>query len=440
MNLRRVGLLLGFAFHSVLAHRRRNATLMLAVFVVTTLLVLLFALSNGISDTILRSATSLSTGDVNVGGFYKPTPSQFVPAIIRSARVESIIRSSVPELAGLTRRGRGWAKLVSQVSSKQTGVTGVDIREEPQLREVLDIAAGDLTRVTQKNSIVLFQSQATKLDLAVGDVLTLSAQTSAGVANTLDCRVVAIARDVGLLGRWNVFVSNETLRSLYQLDTDVVGAFHLRLSGSSRKDPAVTAQHLRQVFKDAGYRLLPSDHQAFFVKFGSVSREDWVGQKLDVSTWQDELSFITWTLDILRALSATLTIILVGIVVAGFFNTMWIAVRERTREIGTLRAIGMQRYQVLMLFVLEAMLTGLVAATLGALAGAGAVESVNALNLTVPSGAQLFLMTNHLRLKLEPSILLQAILLLTAVTGLSALFPALRAARLRPATALSHTS
>ena len=42
----------------------------------------------------------------------------------------------------------------------------------------------------------------------------------------------------------------------------------------------------------------------------------------------------------------------------GILNTLAIAIRERTREIGTLRAIGMQRRKVLWLFVLETALLG----------------------------------------------------------------------------------
>ena len=34
---------------------------------------------------------------------------------------------------------------------------------------------------------------------------------------------------------------------------------------------------------------------------------------------------------------------LLVIIAVGIMNTLWIAIRERTREIGTLRAIGMQR-------------------------------------------------------------------------------------------------
>ena len=79
------------------------------------------------------------------------------------------------------------------------------------------------------------------------------------------------------------------------------------------------------------------------MKFETVNREDWTGQKLDVTTWEDEISFMTWTLTALQGLSFVLIVILIAIIVIGIMNTMWIAIRERTREIGTLRAIGMQR-------------------------------------------------------------------------------------------------
>ena len=88
---------------------------------------------------------------------------------------------------------------------------------------------------------------------------------------------------------------------------------------------------LRESLTKAGYRVMEPDPRAFWMKFDSVSREDWTGQKLDVTTWEDELSFLTWTLQAIDGLSFVLLVILVGIVVTGIMNTMWIAIRERTR-------------------------------------------------------------------------------------------------------------
>ena len=91
----------------------------------------------------------------------------------------------------------------------------------------------------------------------------------------------------------------------------------------------------------------------------------WTGQKLDITNWEDEISFMTWTLKALQGLSAVLIVILIAIIIIGIMNTMWIAIRERTREIGTLRAIGMQRGEVLWMFLLESLMLGLLATVAG---------------------------------------------------------------------------
>jgi ABC-type lipoprotein release transport system permease subunit len=119
-------------------------------------------------------------------------------------------------------------------------------------------------------------------------------------------------------------------------------------------------------------------------------------------------------------------------------NTLWIAIRERTREIGTLRAIGMQRRKVLWLFVLEAALLGLAGTGAGAAAATLLALGLNAAHLAVPEAVQMFLMQRDLHLALAAGPILGAVALLTGVTTLFALFPALRAARLAPVTAMHH--
>ncbi len=109
-----------------------------------------------------------------------------------------------------------------------------------------------------------------------------------------------------------------------------------------------------------------------------------------------------------------LMIILVAIVVTGIMNTMWIAIRERTREIGTLRAIGMHRRAVARMFLLESLLLGLFGTAAGAVAAAAIAAGINALNIAVPLTVQLFLMSDHLRLDVTPQAAVQAVVMLIA--------------------------
>ncbi len=126
------------------------------------------------------------------------------------------------------------------------------------------------------------------------------------------------------------------------------------------------------------------------------------------------------------------------IVVIGIMNTLAIAIRERTREIGTLRAIGMQRTKVLWLFLLEAALLGAGGTIVGALAGAGVAAVLNSAHVAVPESVQMFLMQQHLTLSVKAGAVLAYVAVLATVTTLAALYPAWHAARLKPITAMHH--
>ena len=426
------------AFRSLVQHRRRTFFLGLAIAAVTALLVLLNGLSTGVRETMIDTATTLSTGHVNVGGFFKVTAGQAAPVVTDYQKVMEVARKTVPEMAFAVHRGRGWAKVISDTGSMQLGITGLDIKSEPKFESLLQLVSGKIEDLAQPGTILIFDNQADKLGVKVGDALTISAPTTRGTNNTVDVRVVAIAHSLGLLSTWNCFVPIDSLRVLYQLNQSSTGVIQIMLN---RKDldniPAISGR-LRQSLEKAGYRVMVNDPRAFWMKFQSVAREDWTGQKLDVTNWEDEISFMTWTLKALQGLSAVLIVILVAIIVIGIMNTMWIAIRERTREIGTLRAIGMHRREVLWMFLLESFMLGLLATIVGAAAGAGIAAVLNAAHIPVPTGLQFFLLSPRLHIAVHGALLVQAVITITIVTALAALYPSLRAARLRPVVAMSH--
>ncbi len=434
----KLGVDLTIAWRSLVQHRRRTAFLGTAIAAVTALLVLLTGLSTGVRETMIDTATTLSTGHLNVGGFFKVTAGQASPVVTDYQKVMEATRKAVPEMAYMVHRGRGWAKVVADTGSIQLGITGIDIKSEPKVAQVLRIASGKLEDLAEPGTILIFDNQAEKLGVKVGDALTISAPTTRGTNNTIDVRIVAIAHSLGLLSSWNCFVPIESLRALYQLNKDSTGVIQIMLERRDLGRIPQIAARLRNGLEADGFRIMTEDPRAFWMKFQSVSREDWTGQKLDVTNWEDEISFMTWTLQALNGLTFVLMLILLAIVVIGIMNTMWIAIRERTREIGTLRAIGMHRREVLWMFLLESLMLGLLATSVGALLGAGIAAGINGLHVPVPLSVQLFLMSDHLRLSVHTASLVISIVLITIVTGIAALYPSLRAARLRPVVAMSH--
>jgi putative ABC transport system permease protein len=402
-------------------------------------LVLMTAMSATIRSTLIESATTLSSGDINIGGFFKVTSGNASTMIAGYQPLAELARRELPEIDFIGSRGRGLGKLVADDGSAlQAAIAGIDVDAEPGFRRVVEVSSGDIRQLSQPNAVLLFEQQAKRLNLKIGDGVTLTAVTTHGVANTMDCRVVAIAHDVGLLSGFLIYISNASLRQLYQLRPNVTGVLQLHLKPGQREHLDELVERLELVLRKAGYRVMDHDPRSYLMKLQTVTHESWSGQKLFVSTWEDELSLVMWTFRAFQGLSFVLMVILLAIMIAGITNTLWIAIRERTREIGTLRAIGMQRSGVLRLFLLEATQLGVLGASAGVLAGAFITWLVNIANVQVPLSVQLLLISSTFHLALDVRTLVFAVLLISGVTGFAALYPALRAARQRPVNAMAH--
>ncbi len=197
-------------------------------------------------------------------------------------------------------------------------------------------------------------------------------------------------------------------------------------------------ERLRDALEKAGYQVMDDDPRAFFFKFENVTREAWTGQKLDITTWHDEVNFVSWTVDLMNGMAFVVALLLLAIVGVGIMNVMWISIRERTREIGTLRAIGMQRPRVLMLFVTEGFLLALMSTLSGALVGAALSRLINSASIPLPISVQLVMMSDHLIIIPTLQWAATAIVFITAIVTLISLLPAFIAARLKPVTAMAH--
>jgi putative ABC transport system permease protein len=129
-----------------------------------------------------------------------------------------------------------------------------------------------------------------------------------------------------------------------------------------------------------------------------------------------------------------------GIIAAfGVLNTALMSVFERTREIGTIRAVGSRRSRVVLLFLLEGLFLGLAGAVGGALLGAALVHHFSVHGIPAFSEAQRYSYGgDYLYTRLAWGDLVVVPAMMVALSVLAALGPALMAARLRPAEALRH--
>ncbi len=137
----------------------------------------------------------------------------------------------------------------------------------------------------------------------------------------------------------------------------------------------------------------------------------------------------------------TIWLVTMSLLVAtvGIVNSMLMSVTERYKEIGTMKCLGALDKFIVRLFILEAMLLGVLASFIGALVGTGAMTLVYSsrigLRATLSSWGTTALHVGSWGVPLWGAIIV-AVLLGGVLSVLAALYPAWRAAKMAPAAAL----
>lgn len=128
---------------------------------------------------------------------------------------------------------------------------------------------------------------------------------------------------------------------------------------------------------------------------------------------------------------AGISLLVAGI---GIMNIMIVSLIERTREIGILKALGMKKRTVLLIFLTESAIIGLIGGVIGIIAGWGLAQVMGVVV------EQMFGLGSGLTLNpvFMPEVILGALAFGVGVSIIFALYPAWRASKLKPVDALRY--
>jgi putative ABC transport system permease protein len=275
----------------------------------------------------------------------------------------------------------------------------------PSMAAGRDLSGG----LAGENEGLLGVGLARSLNVKPGDGLTLLAVTADGALNGIDIEVAGIIST-----------------GVKEMDDRV-----LRI-------PLPAAQRLLQTERVTNLVLgLDETRHTDHVYAQILPRVAGLHQQIAVRKWIELATFYRQVRILFTGIFLFLGVIVFFLVVMSSANTLLMAMFERTREIGTMLAMGTPRSWIVGLFLLEAIITGVAGALAGVFGGnvLGVLLNQANLQLPPPPGSTTSLAFRVLH---EPALMVGASVLVVLTLALASIMPAIRASRLQIAEALAH--
>lgn len=207
---------------------------------------------------------------------------------------------------------------------------------------------------------------------------------------------------------------------LFQGDFGIGGTIYQPLDGLLAADPAEIGNGPNRILADKVFVRTASEAQT---PLAVQALRKTLGPFFKFTTAADvgkEIATHTENLQRLLLAAGLLALVIGGI---GIVNTMLVSVGRRTKEIAVLKALGLKGYEVVPLFLTEALLLGVGGSIIGIVAGIGLSALVT--GVAVQLGAQV-------DWALRPSPLFVGLALGVIATTIFGFLPVLRAGRTRP--------
>ncbi len=303
---------------------------------------------------------------------------------------------------------------MAATANKNMGVTIVGINPKTEkevfgLYKKVDSTSGDFFTSKKKNSIVVSKALAKELKVKIKSKIILTFQDYNGEITGAAFKVIGIFKtDNSPWDKMHVFVRDADLRKVVEIP-----------KGQSHEIDILLDDYEQASFISADLKS----------KYPELLSEDW-------SEIQPYLSFITEYMDMMMGI---FMIIILGALGFGIVNTMLMVILERTKELGMLMGIGMNRKRIFLMIMFETILLALVGAFLGEFISLLLINYYGNVGINISSLAEGMESVGYSAISypmLEPYRYLQ-ITILVILTGIFAsIYPAFKALKLNPAEAI----
>jgi ABC-type lipoprotein release transport system permease subunit len=405
---------LQMGWRNIWRNPRRTIVIMTAVIIGVWAMIFLGALMRGISEQMVRNGIATLTGHIQVHhpGFRED------PVIENSMEKPEVVEAALSEV--LPRDARWTTRIrVEAIASNARhsgGVTlvGIDPEREAAISFIGQaVTEGEYLKADDRYGIIVGKALADKFETKPGRKLVLMSQDTKGEIASRAFRITGIFRaEMEATEKQFVFVTMAAARKMLKLGNEIS---EVSIILADYKESDRVADGLREV--------LPSD-------------------SYDVQTWRGLLPFVTAILKMYDWFIYLWFLIIFIAMGFGIVNTILMAVFERIREFGLLKALGMKPWWI----VKEVLTESFFLLVLGM--AAGNVLGFLSIFALADTGIDLSALSKGLEFAgmsriIYPFVLIRDIVaanLVVLVLGLAvSAYPAVKAARFTPVKAMAQT-
>jgi len=396
------------AWRNVWRNRRRSLVTISATAFALMVMISYSGLVAGYIAAMQRNLLDFEMGDVQIfAAEYRDKPSIYE----KIERPEELLAALDKE--GYPACSRLLATALAAAGDASAGVTmrGIDVERDAKVSRVFEkVAKGKWLAKGDDKGVVIGKRLARTLSIGPGAELVVLTQASDGsTANEL-YKVVGVLSSVGGGADRAIFMSAKAFRELMVMPT---GAHQIILRRAPNRDLATAATAVRSIAK--GH---------------------------DVKTWRELVPTLSSMLDSARAAVMTMSLIVyiaIGILI---LNAMLMAVFERIRELGVLKALGFGPGAVMRLVFLESGIQTAIAVAVGAVLAIPILYYLSTVGIETGrlTGMSIAGATIDTTWKAMISVdtFTMPIKTLVIIVFIAVLYPAIKAARLRPVEAMQH--
>ena len=435
---------LSVALKNVFRQKKRSFTLGINYAVVTFILALLFAFSQGASRNITTNLVRSSAGHITISGSYT-VGGKVYQGVRRYPEIAAEASAVFGDAVTVIPRYVVRSALYYNGISKRLEFTGIDTGADSGIKGQLRFLAGSWDEfLSVDNGVVLPKDVAEYFGLALQDEVVIATRTRFGSFNTGTLKIKGIYVTDNFFIQSLVLCRFPFIQALDLAEADAASSLYLYFDDP--RQIAAKRDALSTALVDKGFEATkPANASAAVSAVSSASptyEVDPSGKdrvRLTLSTIDEAVGLVRTVTAAVNAIGALIALIMLFIIAISIFINLRMTINERLREIGTMRTIGVGSGGITSLFVLENVFLTLLFSLIG-VAAALIVVGVMTFVVRLPFGGAVALFLDNGHLVLVPRVVdIAAIVgVIVAFSALFSFFPARYGGRIRPVEALTR--